>query len=60
MDPKSKELTIEQKIAGTNHPYYFVGEHGFLQGLKLKASRLIAPINPFAKVGVETPDRVSW
>jgi hypothetical protein len=28
--------------------------------LRLKASRLIAPINPFAKVGVKTADWISW
>jgi hypothetical protein len=37
-----------------------VGETGFVGGIKLKVARLIAPINPFAKIGVETPDRASW
>ena len=60
MEDKGAEKTIQQKIAGTNTPYYHVGETGLLGGVKLKLTRLIAPINPFAKVGVQTPDRISW
>lgn len=28
--------------------------------IKLKLAKIIAPINPFAKVGVKTSDRISW
>jgi hypothetical protein len=37
-----------------------VGEPGFFTNIKLKVSRMVAPINPFAHPGVETPDRISY
>lgn len=52
MENSERQKTIEQKISGTDYPYYYIGEKGFLMNLRLKASRIIAPINPFAKVGV--------
>ncbi len=60
MEERGDDKTIQQKIAGTDTPYYHVGKPGLLSGIKIGVARAIAPINPFAKVGVETTNRISW
>lgn len=41
--------SVEEKIWGTDTPYYHVGQPGFLRKIRFQIYRAIAPVNPFAK-----------
>lgn len=43
------KTSIEEKIWGTDKPYYHVGSPGFFKKYRLAFWRTIAPINPLAK-----------
>lgn len=41
--------SVEEKIWGTDTPYYHVGQPGILRNLRYKFYRLVSPVNPLAK-----------
>lgn len=62
MDKLSSEgyKSTEEKIWGTDKPYYHVGDPGLFRKYRLHFYRLIAPINPFAKKQVLKADEISF
>lgn len=59
LNDKGKK-SVEEKIWGTDTPYYHVGAPSFLRGLRLSFLRFVAPVNPFAKKQVEKGDEITY